>query len=616
MADCIYNAGLQSALYLGQANIISADSIAIGRQKCSAIFQFNSIYANIAPYPAVTFQGYSSGSVGLFEVGGGANNTGTTTLTADANLTGGFVTAAINTLNLGIAAAATSGTGTTTGSLEFDAGTITASTVNVGLQTVANTTKNGVGTLSVNANSTIGTNATLSVSGSLNLAVNVNSTATSGTLNINGGTVLANAIVAGANNVNSTVSLNGGVLVVTNFMGTPAAPLATLNLGGGMLQLSVNGDPLVTNVVATTINASVQTTINIGAIANGQGITTFPLISYTSGDPYNTLTLGTLPPGFAGTLVDNTAASRIDLNLTTVPTSLVWVGAVGSTLNGNWNFGTSNWRNSGSPSIYANPDFAQFDDTASNSTVTVAASVAPSEINVTNNTLNYAFNGSGSIGGTASLTKSGAGTLTLAETGGDNFSGGITVNNNGGKLILDDTNSALGGNTTIGTAATVQVGNNDGNGALPSGSVTDNGTVVFERTNGVSVLGAISGSGNLVQAGSGMLTLSGANSYAGGTLVSSGTLQLVANNTLVNLTAAGQGTSPTTASWPSPMAGAHRLMYWSPTPLAVLEPSICRRIRKSISTGQALCLPSPAPSTFRLARPWRPKATSPRPMSI
>jgi autotransporter-associated beta strand protein len=537
VGDCVNNPGLQCFFYLGQVNTISADSIAIGRQKTSATFQFNSIYANIAPYPSVTFRGYSGAAVGLFEVGGGANNGGTTALTADVNLTGGIVNAAVNILNVGIAASAGTPTAATIGKLELDAGTFSANTAFLGFQPAGSATKSGVGTVTVGTNPTIGTNATLSVSGTMSLAVNANSSTTTGTLDVNGGVARVNTIVAGVNGAVSTMTLeNGGTLVITNFAGTPAAPLTTVNLNGGTLQLNVNGAALVTNIVATSVNAA-GTTINIGAIVNGLGVTTIPLISYTASDPAGGLSLGTLPPGFAGTLVDNTAARRIDLSLTTAPTGLTWVGAP----NGTWNFSNLNWQNSGTPAPYADPNFVTFNDSASNSAVTLAVTVSPSEINVNNSALNYVFTGSGSISGLASVTKSGSGTLTLAGTGGDNFSGGITVSPSGGKVILDNASAAPSGNTVIGAGATVQVGNNDGNGALPSGTLTDNGTLLFQRTNRVVIPNVISGAGSLTQSGSGVVSVSGVNSYGGGTVINSGTLELVANNVVASLTGAGTG---------------------------------------------------------------------------
>jgi len=482
VGDCLFNAGLPCYLYLGQLNTLTADTIVVGRQKTSGYLQFNPNLLNGAPYPSVRFQGYSANAVALFEVGGGSDNAGTTTLTADANLAGGWVSATISTLNIGIASTASTGSGTTTGSLEFDAGTITAGTVNLGLQTGSDASRNGIGSISVNANPIIGTNATLLVRGNVNLAVNVNSAASAGTLTVNGGTVMANNIVAGTANVNSTVTLeNNGWLVVTNLMGTPAAPLATLNLDGGLLQLDINGNPLETNIVVTTVNTSGQTTLNIGAILNGLGVTIVPLISYTGSDPFSSLTLGTLPAGYAGVLVDNYANNRIDLSLTTTPGTLVWAGLVGSTVDGNWNFGDLDWRSAGAPAAYVDGEFVQFDDTASDGAINLATTVNPGGILVSNNALNYQISGPGSLNAAAGVVKAGAGMLTLAESGPDNFSGGIEVSG---------------------------------------------GAVNFARTNSLTVGGVISGSGSLAESGSGTLTLGAANTYSGGTFITNGTLQL------------------------------------------------------------------------------------------
>jgi autotransporter-associated beta strand protein len=320
VADCNSNAGSQSQLWLGERNIIHADTIGVGRQKAGGILQFNTIYANIAPYPSVAFQGLNGNPISFFEVGNGAGNSGTTTFTADANLTGGFVTASIATLTVGRGSSSTSGSGIVTASMELDAGIISAGTVNIGLQP-ASSAKYGTGTVTVGTNSTIGANATLNVSGNLNLALATGGTGagtTAGTLNINGGIVAAGSIVAGTNGASSTVTLSGGTLVVTNSCGTPAAPLTALNLSGGVLQLmNVNGALTSTNIVATTINASGSATINIGSIVNALGTIQIPIISYTGADPYSSLALGTIPAGStSASLVDDTANSTIDLMVT------------------------------------------------------------------------------------------------------------------------------------------------------------------------------------------------------------------------------------------------------------------------------------------------------------
>ncbi|ECQ4499144.1 autotransporter outer membrane beta-barrel domain-containing protein, partial [Salmonella enterica] len=100
--------------------------------------------------------------------------------------------------------------------------------------------------------------------------------------------------------------------------------------------------------------------------------------------------------------------------------------------------------------------------------------------------------------GTGSVVKSGDKTLTLS--GANSYTGGTTIS--GGTLV----------------ATNVE--------ALGSGDVTDNATL--ELNTGGTFDNVISGSGQVVKSGDEMLTLSGANSYTGGTTISGGTL--VASN--------------------------------------------------------------------------------------
>ncbi|EHM2329332.1 autotransporter-associated beta strand repeat-containing protein, partial [Salmonella enterica subsp. enterica serovar Havana] len=102
------------------------------------------------------------------------------------------------------------------------------------------------------------------------------------------------------------------------------------------------------------------------------------------------------------------------------------------------------------------------------------------------------------IGGTGSVVKSGDKTLTLS--GANSYTGGTTIS--GGTLV----------------ATNVE--------ALGSGDVTDNATL--ELNTGGTFDNVISGSGQVVKSGDETLTLSGANSYTGGTTISGGTL--VASN--------------------------------------------------------------------------------------
>jgi autotransporter-associated beta strand protein len=113
---------------------------------------------------------------------------------------------------------------------------------------------------------------------------------------------------------------------------------------------------------------------------------------------------------------------------------------------------------------------------------------------------------SGAISGTGALVQSGSGTLKL--TGANSYTGG----------------------TTISTGA-FQVGNGGTTGSV-TGNVTDNGILAFDRSDSVTFGGVIRGKGGLVELGGGTLTLTGNNTYSGGTTINAGTLVAAASNAL------------------------------------------------------------------------------------
>ena len=65
---------------------------------------------------------------------------------------------------------------------------------------------------------------------------------------------------------------------------------------------------------------------------------------------------------------------------------------------------------------------------------------------------------------------------------------------------------------------TLQIGNGGTTGSI-TGNVVDNGTLAFDRSDAVTFGGVISGTGNVVQRGTGTLTVTAANTYTGTTTV-------------------------------------------------------------------------------------------------
>ncbi len=150
----------------------------------------------------------------------------------------------------------------------------------------------------------------------------------------------------------------------------------------------------------------------------------------------------------------------------------------------------------------------------------------PGEIALANSA-NVTFNQSASgafgnaVSGGGSLTMSGSGMLLL--TGSNTYSGGTLIN-----------------------SGTLQVGNGGNSGSLGPGNVVNNGTLILNRSDmGFTVGSAISGSGGLLQNGSGMVTLNGINTYTGPTVVGCGTLQVASGGQIASTSAVTVGSSAT-----------------------------------------------------------------------
>jgi fibronectin-binding autotransporter adhesin len=184
------------------------------------------------------------------------------------------------------------------------------------------------------------------------------------------------------------------------------------------------------------------------------------------------------------------------------------------------------------------------------------------------------------LGGTIQ-NSGGAATLTLSPSGGSTTFSGQIVGGAFGPINLVLTGSGVqvlaGNNTYTGTTTicggTLQIGNGGASGSLGNGgNVVNNSNLSFDIGGGgaLAVANVISGSGNVVSAGSGLVMLSGPNGYTGGTTVSGGTLQLGS--------AAALGTGGLTAN-----AGVVDLAGNSPT-VATLN-GLAGTITSSVSGG-------------------------------
>ena len=134
----------------------------------------------------------------------------------------------------------------------------------------------------------------------------------------------------------------------------------------------------------------------------------------------------------------------------------------------------------------------------------------------------------GTTGSIASATVNNLGILGFNRSDTLTYGGVITQTGSvrqlgAGATILTGTNSYTGG-TTISTG-TLQLGNGGTSGSI-TGNVANDGVLAFNRSDTVTFNGVISGAGSVRQGGAGTTILTGINSYAGGTAINAGTLQV------------------------------------------------------------------------------------------
>jgi hypothetical protein len=308
LAGSTLNLGITNALYFGSANIGN-------RRATNALVRFNPIFTNNAvPAAYIRNTNGPSSRVTAWNIGYvNGDTTGTPVYNSGTvDFSGGTVDALVGTMIVGGGSTVTADTGYAQGTLTLTAGTFNVSNLLVGVQ-YTNNAASVTGTVNVN-----GTASLVSTNNGITLAQSVGGSGpTLGTLNITNGS-FQGYITAGSGT--SSVNLNGGTLTVpgTGTVGTSSARLTTLNLTGGTRHLNVNGAASTAIVNAASVSAS-GSTILIDSVTNVTGTTTIHLLSYTGIDPYAGLSLGAVPYGYAGSLVDNSGNSSIDLTVMVAP---------------------------------------------------------------------------------------------------------------------------------------------------------------------------------------------------------------------------------------------------------------------------------------------------------
>jgi autotransporter-associated beta strand protein len=315
--------------------------------------------------------------------------------------------------------------------------------------------------------------------------------------------------LANANTYSGVTTINAGTLSISAASGLGATPTSTtsnsIQLNGGTLRIT------------DTFLFSSRRGIQIG----GEGGT----IEVDSGETFNydgiirnaTGVTGNLTKTGLGTLIlsgDNTYSGVTTINAGTL--SISAASGLGATPTST----TSN-------SIQLNGGTLRITDTflfSSRRGMQIGGEGGTIEVDL-GETFNYDGIIRNATGVAGNLTKTGSGTLTLS---GDNtYSGATRIN--GGSLNITGT---LADSTavTVASGATYIVAANDTITSIEgSGNIALSENLTLRSSEDTAFGGVLSGTGSLTKSGAGILTLSGNNTYSGGTRINEGTLKIERN---------------------------------------------------------------------------------------
>jgi autotransporter-associated beta strand protein len=461
---------------------------------------------------------------------------GTTTLTGSNTYTG-TTTVSAGTLQVGAGGTAGSlGTGAVTNNatLAFNrSDDIAVANVISGtgaLNKVGTNTLTLTGANTYSGTTSIAAGGTLQVgAGGATGALGTGATTNDGSLVVNrtGALTVASAI-GGSGTLTHTGSGTTSLTGANTYSGTTTISAGTLQVGSGGTTGSL-GSGAVTNNAALAFSRSDAVTVANAISGTGTltklGTNTVILTAdstYTGG---TTISSGTLQIGnggttgsIAGNVVNNGAFSFNRSDSVTLAGdisgsgSFVQAGSGTTTLSGTNSYSGTTTIQSGTLRLGS--------ATALSSASNLALNGGTFDLNGFNATV-------ANLSGVSNILL-GAGTLTADQSSAATFSGQIAgtgrfAKGGTGTLVLSGANTYSGG-TTI-SSGMLQIGNGGTTGSIV-GNVVNNGSLAFNRSDNVSFAGNISGSGGLVQAGSGMTTLTGNNTYSGTTFINAGILQL------------------------------------------------------------------------------------------
>jgi autotransporter-associated beta strand protein len=409
--------------------------------------------------------------------------------------------------------------------------TINGGTLQVGNGTIANSAISGSASITIGAGATLAldllssesfTNA-VTDNGLVSL-IGTTAYTVSGAISGTGGLIQTGSgivTITGNNSFTGAITLNGGELSLGS-QGAIGSPDHNTNpgiisFGGGALQFTAANTLDYSGRFSAASGQAYKIDVNQ---QNGQSVNvTFGTALTSSGGSLTKLGAGTLTLSAANTFTGATTVSAGTLDLNN-PLALQnsTVTLSGGAVTFDSNAGGTAFTFGG---LAGSGNLALVNNAASPAAIALTVG---SNGNSTSNTYSGVLSESGASSGQASLTMDGFGTLTLA--GANTYTGGTTINK--GTLQVGNGTAAKAsvgtGLVTVGASGALALdllsGESFGNAVDSTGQVKTIGSTNY------TVSGVISGSGTFTDSDTGTVTITGANTYGGITIVSAGTLQL------------------------------------------------------------------------------------------
>ena len=584
-----YNLAGYSTLNLGAgANSLQAPIIVIGQSKGAGIIQFATITGS------VTITGANNSGSANITIGNHSGGTYHGTVANTLSLSGHSAVVTAGTVTIGTQASSNAG-GSPLAAITFDTGTFTAASIQLATVSLGNANSGATGTFTLGSAGT--STGVLNVNGDLVLAKLTNASSVNfatgsflingGLGNINGNIVDNSTGYASGGTVTTVLTLNGGTLNMAGHdIGSATRSIGTFTFTGGVLQNIGTNYGTITLGGAAVFNQTGSNTGTISGLVKGLGSLTkngSGSLILTAANTYTGTTgvqgggrlivsgTGAIAPttGAALTIIGSSGTGTFQYDSTATSTFGAIVvgngtGTAGSTLNQTAGtiIGTSLTLNNGYTG--SGTGFVSL----SGGTTTISGAVVISNATANDNTLStFTISGNGVLNANGGLKLTGlpgtgryadgqfvqnGGTVNVAGSSGLLLTQGTLGNTarrrgeydlNGGTLYVNIINStSTGASDAVGTfsfgGGTLKATGNTAsfwaNSAQTTATITSAGATIDDGGYAITIGQVLQGDGSLAKVGEGALTLSGENSYSGGTTISGGKLQMGASGVLAD----------------------------------------------------------------------------------